>query len=149
MAQKLYNNIHSRGGYLFMAISFDKAFGLHPQSLQIRAKNAEVIAANIANADTPGYKAKGMDFKTALAQAASKQQSGITKTHEKHFDVRTEMDKSIQFRTVNQADTGDGNTVDAQVERNLYLENSMQYQASIQFLNGKIKGLKKAITGGQ
>jgi flagellar basal-body rod protein FlgB len=132
-----------------MAISFEKAFGLHPQSLKVRAQNAEVIAANIANADTPGYKAKGMDFKAALAQAASKQQSGMSRTHEKHFDVRTEMNNGVEFRIQNQPDTGDGNTVDAQVERNLYLENSMQYQASIQFLNGKIKGLKKAITGGK
>jgi len=132
-----------------MAISFEKAFGLHPKSLQVRAQNAEVIASNIANADTPGYKAKGMDFKAALAQAASKQQSGMSRTHEKHFDVRTESNNGVEFRIPNQPDTGDGNTVDAQVERNLYLENSMQYQASIQFLNGKIKGLKKAISGGK
>jgi len=132
-----------------MAISFEKAFGIHPHSLQARAKNAEVIAGNIANADTPGYKAKGLDFKAALAQAASKQQSGMSKTHEKHFDVRTEINDGVNYRVPNQADTGDGNTVDAQVERNLYLENSMKYQASLQFLNGKIKGLKKAISGGQ
>jgi len=132
-----------------MAISFDKAFGLHPQNINVRAQNAEVIASNIANADTPGYKAKGMDFKAALALAASKQQSGMSKTHEKHFDVRTEMNNGIEYRVPNQPDTGDGNTVDAQMERNLYLENSMKYQASIQFLNGKIKGLKKAISGGK
>ncbi len=132
-----------------MAISFEKAFGIHPQSLQVRAQNAEVIAANIANADTPGYKAKGLDFKTALAQAASKQQSGMSRTHEKHFDVRTEINNSVNYRVPNQADTGDGNTVDAQVERNLYLENSMKYQASLQFLTGKIKGLKNAISGGK
>jgi flagellar basal-body rod protein FlgB len=47
----------------------------------------------------------------------------------------------------NQPDTGDGNTVDVQVERNLYLKNSLEYQASLQFLNAKIKGLKKAISG--
>jgi len=132
-----------------MAISFEKAFGIHPASLQVRAKTAEVIAGNIANADTPGYKAKGVDFKSALAQAASKQQSGMTRTHEKHFDIRTEMNNGVEYRVPNQPDTGDGNTVDAQVERNLYLKNSMQYQASIQFLNGKIKSLKKAITGGK
>jgi len=132
-----------------MAISFEKAFGIHPHSMQARAKNAEVIAGNIANADTPGYKAKGLDFKAALAQAASKQQSGMSRTHEKHFDVRTEINNGVDYRVPNQADTGDGNTVDAQVERNLYLENSMKYQASLQFLTGKIKGLKKAISGGQ
>jgi flagellar basal-body rod protein FlgB len=130
-----------------MAISFEKAFGIHPQTLSVRAKRAEVIASNIANADTPGYKARDIDFKSALAQASQKQQSGMTRTHEKHFDVRTESNNGVLFRMPNQADTGDGNTVDAQVERNLYLENSMQYQASIQFISGKIKGLKKAITG--
>jgi len=130
-----------------MAISFEKALGIHPEALAVRAKRAEVIASNIANADTPGYKARGMDFKSALAQASQNQQSGMSRTHDKHFDVRTEINNNVMFRMPDQADTGDGNTVDAQVERNLYLENSMQYQASIQFLSGRIKGLKKAITG--
>lgn len=130
-----------------MAINFEKAFGLHPQSLELRAKRAELIASNIANADTPGYKARGMDFQTALAQASSKQQTGMSRTHEKHMDVRMELNNGIEYRVADQPDTGDGNTVDAQVERNLYLDNSMHYQASLQFLNGKIKGLKKAITG--
>ncbi|SEK50240.1 flagellar basal-body rod protein FlgB [Colwellia chukchiensis] len=132
-----------------MAISFEKAFGIHPQGLQVRAQRAELIASNIANADTPGYKAKGMDFKAALAQASAKQQSGMTRTNEKHFDVRTSLNNGVGYRVPDQPDTGDGNTVDVQVERNLYLENSMEYQASLQFLNSKIKGLRKAITGGQ
>jgi flagellar basal-body rod protein FlgB len=130
-----------------MAISFEKAFGIHPQGLQVRAKRAEVITSNIANADTPGYKAKGMDFQNALAQASKKQQTGMTRTNDKHFDVRMELNNGVGFRVPDQPDTGDGNTVDVQTERNLFLENSMQYQAGIQFLNGKIKGLKKAITG--
>ena len=132
-----------------MAINFDKAFGLHAQGLVLRSQRAEVIASNIANADTPGYKAKGMDFQKALAQASQKQSMGMTRTNEKHFDVRTELNNGVEFRIPNQPDTGDGNTVDVQVERNLYLENSLEYQSSFQFLNGKIKGLRKAITGGQ
>lgn len=132
-----------------MAINFDKAFGIHPESLALRAKQAEVVSSNIANADTPGYKAKAMDFQTMLSQAAQKQQSGMSRTHEKHFDVRTESNNGLEFRIPNQPDTGDGNTVDVQVERNLYLDNSMRYQASLQFMNGKIQGLKKAITGAQ
>ncbi len=132
-----------------MAINFEKAFGLHPQGMVLRAKRAEVIASNIANADTPGYKAKGMDFQKALAQASKKQQMGMSRTNEKHFDVRATLNDGLEFRIPNQPDTGDGNTVDVQVERNLYLENSLEYQASVQFLNGRIKGLKKAITGGQ
>ncbi len=132
-----------------MAISFDNAFGLHPQSLELRSKRAEVIAGNIANADTPGYKAQGMDFQKMLAQASQKQQTGMTRTNDKHFDVRMELNNGLEYRIPDQPDTGDGNTVDVQVERNLYLENSMQYQASVQFLNGKIKAMRKAISGAQ
>ena len=132
-----------------MAIGFDKGFDLHSQGMQIRTQRAEIIASNIANADTPGYKAKGLDFKQALARAASNQQMGMSRTNEKHLDTRTEINNSVDFRVPNQADTGDGNSVDVQVERNLYLKNSMEYQASIQFLNGKIKAMKKVISGGQ
>ena len=132
-----------------MAISLEKAFGIHAQGMVLRAKRAEIIASNIANADTPNYKARGMDFQKAMEQAQQKQQAGMTKTHEKHMDVRTELNNDVDFRVPDQPDTGDGNTVDVQVERNLYLKNSLEYQASVQFLNGRIKGLKKAITGGQ
>ncbi|WP_448563671.1 flagellar basal body rod protein FlgB [Thalassotalea ganghwensis] len=132
-----------------MAITFEKAFGIHPDSLRVRSKNAEVIASNIANADTPGYKAKGMDFRSVLSQAANKQQAGMARTHEKHFDVRGELNNNVDYRVPDQPDTGDGNTVDVQVERNLYLDNSMRYQASLQFMNSKISGLQKAIKGGQ
>ncbi len=130
-----------------MAIGFSKGFELYSQGMQLRAKRAEVIASNIVNADTPGYKAQGMDFKQALAQASQKQQVGMTRTNEKHFDVRMELNNGVGYRVPNQPDTGDGNTVDVQVERNLYLENSLEYQASVQFLNGAIKGMRKAITG--
>lgn len=132
-----------------MAISFDKAFGIHPQGMMLRAKRAEIIASNIANADTPGYKAKGMNFQDALASAAKNQQSGMARTHEKHFDIRSDMGHGEGFRVPDQPDTGDGNTVNVQVERNLYLENTLQYQASVQFLDSKVKGLKKALSGGQ
>ena len=130
-----------------MAISFDKAFGPHAHGMVVRSKRAEVIASNIANADTPGYKAQGMDFKAAMAQASKSQQMGMSRTNEKHFDTRMALNNGLQYRVPNQPDTGDGNTVDVQVERNLYLQNSLEYQASVQFLNSKVKGLKKAISG--
>lgn len=133
-----------------MAITFDKAFGLHPQGMVLRAKQAEIIASNIANADTPGYKAQSMDFKAAMANAAAKQsQMSMSRTSEKHFNTQMSLNDGVEYRVPNQPDTGDGNTVDVQVERNLYLQNSLEYQASVQFLNSKVKGLKKAITGGQ
>jgi flagellar basal-body rod protein FlgB len=85
-----------------------------------------------------------------LTQASQKQQQiGMSRTNQKHFDLRMELNNNLQFRNPNQPDTGDGNTVDAQVEQNLYLQNSLEYQASLQFLNGSISGLRKAITGGQ
>ena len=132
-----------------MAIGFDKGFQLHAQGMLLRSQRAEVIASNIANADTPGYKAKGLNFDQALGQAVQKQSSSMSQTNEKHFDISTTLNKNIQFRVSNQPDTGDGNTVDVQVERNLYLKNSIEYQASIQFLNGRIKAMKKVISGGQ
>lgn len=132
-----------------MAISFDKGFELHAQGMQLRAQRAEVIAGNIANADTPGYKAKGMDFQKAMQQASQLQQTGMKRTNAKHFDVRTGINNNVDFRVPDQPDTGDGNTVDVQVERNLYLENSLEYQAGVQFLNGKIKALKNVISGGR
>ncbi|MCH2057761.1 MAG: flagellar basal body rod protein FlgB [Thalassotalea sp.] len=132
-----------------MAINFDKALGIHPDGMVLRAKRAEIIASNIANADTPGYKAKGMDFQDALASAAKSQQMGMSRTHTKHYDTRIELNSGTGYRVPDQPDTGDGNTVNVQVERNLYLENSLQYQASVNFLDSKVKGLKKAISGGQ
>ena len=71
------------------------------------------------------------------------------RTHEKHFDIRSSTNNGTAYRIPDQPDTGDGNTVDVQMERNLYLDNSMHYQASLQFMNSKIKGLKKALAGGK
>ena len=130
-----------------MAISFDKAFGIHQHALPARSRRAEVLAGNLANADTPGYKAQDMDFQAALQQAQSGQGFSLNRTHSRHFEVNLAPPGLVQFRVPNQPDTGDGNTVDVQTERNNYMENALQYQASLEFLNGKISGLLKAIKG--
>jgi flagellar basal-body rod protein FlgB len=130
-----------------MAISFEKAFGLHPEGMLLREKRSAILADNIANADTPGYKAKDLDFATALANAKSSQSSSISRTHEKHFQLSTDMQQEVKFRNVEQTDTGDGNSVDIHRERNAFSQNSMEYQASLNFLNSKISGLKKALGG--
>lgn len=133
-----------------MAISLDKAFGIHQHALLVRSDRAEVIASNIANADTPGYKAKDLDFASALASAQKNQGNyRMSKTHDKHFDLSIDIDPSKRYRNPMQPDTGDGNSVDVQVERNLFMQNSMEYQTSLQFLNGKIKSINKALSGGQ
>ncbi|WP_341501731.1 flagellar basal body rod protein FlgB [Gallaecimonas sp. GXIMD4217] len=131
-----------------MAISFDKAFGIHQHALTLRTERAELIAGNIANADTPGYKAKAMDFKAALA-AAQAGQSGtsLSRTDSRHLAATSTIEAATAYRLPTQPDTGDGNSVDLQLERSLYMQNAMEYQASLRFLNGKIKGLLTAIKG--
>lgn len=131
-----------------MAISFEKAFGMHPDALLVRDKRAQVLAENIANADTPGYKAKDIDFQQALANAKSRQSGSAGRTHEKHFDLSTHVRHETKFRNPDQPDTGDGNSVDIHRERNAFMQNSLEYQASMTFLNARIGGLKKALTGG-
>ena len=130
-----------------MTISFDKAFGIHQHALVTRSNRAEVLASNLANADTPGYKAKDMDFQAALSQAQSDQGFSLSRTNQQHFAVEIAPPGMVQFRVPNQPDTGDGNTVDVQTERNSYMANALQYQASLEFLNDKISGLLKAIKG--
>lgn len=130
-----------------MAISFRNAFGLHEQGTLLRERRTEVLADNIANADTPGYKAKDLDFQTALGNALGRQNGAIQKTDSRHFDIPTSLSSEVKFRTVDQTDTGDGNSVDLNRERAAFTENAMQYQSSLQFLNSKISGLKKALGG--
>lgn len=131
-----------------MAISLDKAFGIHQHALLVRSDRAELLASNIANADTPGYKAKDLDFAEALNRAKSGQDYRMAKTHNKHFDLQVEIDTSQQYRNPLQPDTGDGNSVDVQVERNMFMQNSMEYQMSLTWLNGKVSSLKKALSSG-
>jgi len=131
-----------------MAISFDKAFGVHEAALNLKAERAEVIANNLANADTPKFKARDIDFQKALQMASSKRQSGLTRTNSRHIDSRlgTEI-PGLSYRIPLQPDTGDGNTVEAQIEQTKFAQNAMQYQTSFTFLNGRIKGLLSAIRG--
>jgi flagellar basal-body rod protein FlgB len=132
-----------------MAINFDKAFGIHQHTMVARSQRAEVLAANIANADTPNYKAKDIDFGQVLKNARNKQTTSqsMYSTHEKHFKIPAVGNDDTLYVRPDQPDTGDGNTVELQTERNKFLENSMEYQASVKFLGGRIQGLKKALSG--
>ena len=131
-----------------MAINFETAFGIHETALNLKAKRAEILASNLANADTPNYKARDIDFDKALKMASSNMQSGLKRTHSGHIDshIGTEI-PGLSYRIPLQPDTGDGNSVEAQIEQTKFAENAMQYQASLTFLNGRIKGLLSAIKG--
>ena len=132
-----------------MAISFDKALGVHPLALQLRERRSEILAANLANADTPGYKARDMDFHTALRRAMAVPGPGVlTTTNPRHIAAgpAAEGVGELLYREPSQPAI-DGNTVDAQVEQGAFLDNALHYQATLNFLSGRIKGLMSAIRG--
>ncbi|UTM58867.1 flagellar basal body rod protein FlgB [Photobacterium sp. CCB-ST2H9] len=130
-----------------MAISFDKALGVHQYTVGVRGKRAETLASNIANANTPGYKAKDLDFQRALNAATSEAKIGLSRTNERHIAASATLMGEQKYRIPDQPDTGDGNTVDAQLEQNLYMQNALEYQASLDFLGSKFKNLSKALKG--
>ncbi|WP_339805494.1 flagellar basal body rod protein FlgB [uncultured Marinobacter sp.] len=130
-----------------MAISFDSALGIHEQALNARSKRAEVLANNLANADTPGYKARDVDFKAMLDRASSQSAATMKRTHAAHIDdSRGAGSDDLLYRVPHQPSI-DGNTVDAQQEQSRFMRNAMDFQASFQFLNSRFSGLTKAIKG--
>lgn len=138
-----------------MAISFDQVFGIHQHTMRIRNDRAEVIAGNLANADTPGFKARDIDFNTALIEQAKLKSVDnlphMTKTSERHFDItdlEDDPELTLKYRLPYQADTGNGNTVEVNSERMNYLSNNIEYQATMRFLNGRISKLMQALQSG-
>ena len=125
-------------------------------SLSLRAKKAEVIASNIANADTPMYKAVDFDFGQALrSQVAARngeQGNGLSldTTNPNHLTARGLGDNGggLQYRSTVQPSL-DGNTVDMDIERAAFTDNAMKYQSTLTFLSRRISGLMEVIKGGQ
>lgn len=134
-----------------MSISFDRALGIHQQALGFRAQRAEVLANNIANADTPHYKARDLEFATVLAEQSAKTQRGpvnLNRTDSRHIaaDGIQAGAADLAYRSPFHASI-DQNTVDLQIEQSNYAENSVQFQASFTLLNSKFKGLVTALRG--
>ena len=129
-----------------MAINFDNALGIHPQSLVLREKRSELLASNLANADTPNYKARDLDFKAVLNNTLAPAQS-MERTHEGHFSPKQHLlGATVMYRNPHLASL-DGNTVESHIEQAKYSQNAVQYQASLSFINGKFRGLMSAIRG--
>jgi len=128
-----------------MTINFDKALGIHEQALSVRRQRTELLATNIANADTPGYKAKEIDFRAALDQASS-QRVAISKTNSSHLSLNSSAPFYEQYR-VSEQPSLDGNTVDIQQEKAAVAENSVRYQATLTFLTRKFSGMINAFKG--
>lgn len=132
-----------------MGISFDKALGIHEQALTVQSRRTALLANNLANADTPGYKAQDIDFHRVLQQASKGQSSfALARTDTKHISSQSRyLSSEAQFRVPLQPDTGDGNTVDPNIEQAAFAQSAIQYQTSLTFLGNKFKALVTAIRG--
>ncbi len=133
-----------------MAISFDKALGIHDDAMLFRASRAEVIANNIANADTPNFLARDIDFKSVLDGAMDDNMPRLKmeQTQSGHASgfLDPNMAAEMMYRIPSQASV-DGNTVEVQEEMARYTENALDFQTSFTFVDKKFKGLSKALKG--
>jgi len=130
-----------------MKLQLQQMFSVHENMLNLRAKRTEILASNLVNADTPGYKAKDIDIKQALEDKLVGSNSQLRTTHSGHIGASDDLDEfSLMYRVPTQPSL-DGNTVDTQVENAKFAENTIRYLASLRFLDGKIKGLASAIKG--
>lgn len=131
-----------------MAINFSNALGMHEQALVLRTQRTALLANNIANANTPGYKARDIDFAAMLAQARGQSREvGMERTHQRHLSGIAEASSPEILYRVPAQPSLDGNTVDEQVENAVFARNALEYQATFQFLNSKFTGLQKALKG--
>lgn len=137
-----------RGNVPTMSKLIDAALGIHPQALTLGARRLEVLAANMANADTPGFKARDIDFRSALREATSTARAGerLERTHAQHLPGHLSTVDQLKYRVPNQPAL-DGNTVDPQLEQTSFAEAGVRYQASLDFLASRIEGLRKALRG--
>ena len=126
-------------------------------ALSLRSQRQELLASNIANADTPNYKARDIDFASALQGVLARTTppaNAMASTAPAHFATGAAggdylpNGTPILYRSAAQA-SADNNTVDMDVERNQFADNALRYEAAVTMLNMQIKGLLTAIQGGQ
>ena len=120
----------------------------HEQALKFRALRNQVLSSNIANADTPNYKARDLDFGSALSKArqGSLELERSSELHAKTWGT-SRHGGTLMYRVPMQPSL-DGNTVETDVEQAAFAENALQYRASLAFLDGHIRTLRFAIKGG-
>ena len=109
-------------------------FGVHGTALSVRSQRMGMLASNIANASTPGYKAKDIDFDAALQNA------------HRGGNIESAIDDATLYRVPLQP-TADGNTVELSTEQTAFAENAVAYQTTLAFLNGRIGTITRALKG--
>jgi flagellar basal-body rod protein FlgB len=126
----------------------DNALSFQQQALSLRANRQQVLAANIANADTPNYKARDFDFSAVLKDAVAGRSGGglpLASTSGRHLQASGDnVSARLMYRKETQSSV-DGNTVDMDIERAQFAENAIQYEAGITFISGQLKTLMSAI----
>lgn len=127
--------------------------GIQPQALELQSRRMQVLADNLANVDTPNYKARDIDFQAALAAAAGAQNGAgapvrlaTTDAHDIATAAAPDGTPALKYR-VPLAPSLDGNTVDAQLEQAAFADNTVRYQATLTFINTSLRNLMTAITG--
>ncbi len=126
----------------------DNLFGIHTKALELWQRRTEVLASNLANADTPGYLARDVDFRKALA-SANGESGKVTLQTDAPGQIGSNTPSAtapLDYRVPTQPSM-DGNTVDTQVEQAAFAANSVHYQASLAFITAQIRMLRTAITG--
>ena len=132
-----------------VASKIDNLLSFQQQALGLRAYRQQVLAGNIANADTPNYKARDFDFSAALKAAVAGRTEGgaltMNKTNSGHLSATSGTGPvPLMYRTPVQASV-DGNTVEMDVERAQFSENAIRYEAGLTFISGKIKTMLSAM----
>ena len=128
----------------------DALFGFSQTALNLRAYRQQVLASNIANADTPGYQARDIDFTTALKEATASQKSPGNAAAAPLAPLRREgegpLGVQLLYRTAVQPSV-DNNTVDLDVERAQFADNAVRYEANLMFVSSQVKSMLAAIQG--
>jgi flagellar basal-body rod protein FlgB len=131
-----------------MSNILDNVFGLSSQALDVWQRRSEAIASNIANADTPNYQARDVDFRQVLQQASGESPDLALNTPSPgQINTTSQSAEDLKYRVPLQPSM-DGNTVDTQVEQAQFAGNMVHYQASLSFINSTIQTLRLAINGG-
>jgi len=131
----------------------DQALSFQSTALKLRSERQQVLSANIANADTPNYKAVDFDFSAALAAATGANTGAVrpaqlatSSAGHSAGNNLSSLPVPVQFRTASQAAV-DGNTVEMDAERAQFADNAVRYEAALKFLNGQIKTMLSAVQG--
>ena len=122
----------------------DNALGVHAQALGLRSKRMEVLARNIANADTPHFKAKDIDFRSVLKQS---REDALNSTHNLHMKIAMEEDSSGEKYRVPFNASFDGNTVEMNVEQAKFGQGAADYQTTLNILENRVSGIRRALRG--